>query len=291
MARAWQDADELEEVTETGTIYVHGPQSSLRTGLLAPWQNGIYRFSYMGEGQYCVPIGEHVNPRWVAQTLIRSQRYMPISGDYHVFCTDLQFGKPFNGRWGGNATYDGQRFSTFQVLSGKLTRPVEDITSHETAHHFDKTMLNDEDRRTIHDIIGIPNNGNDLGTPWEARSEEVIAEYLTLILGDQPLHQLMWQKWGYPTWETGERLRSWAERRFAGVPRAQVVVLPDMLEVSVTQGSRTALVNGQKEEIEATAITHGGFFSLPMASVTRWLKGSKSWDNATRTGTFKIPLE
>lgn len=278
------------------TIYVHGTQSSRRTAYVYPWQNGIYRIAYRGEGEYCVPIPDHLDPYHIGEIVERMQQTMPLGlvGDYHIFCTDLQLGDPFNGRWGGNTLFEGERFNGWVVLSGRLTKPAWDVVPHELAHEVDKTLLTEADREEIHRIIGIPRLPNYTPTPWEERSHEVIPEYLTLVLHNQPLHPEMWRRWGYPSFEVRENLRAWAARRFAGLPRARVEVIPDYLEVRVTEGSNIATVNGVPEELvpgynEATAITHGGFFSLPMAAITRWLKGNKAWDEPTRTGTFKIP--
>lgn len=279
-----------------GTIYVHGPQSMRQTALVNEWRNGIYRIAYMGEGEYGVPITKHVDPYHVAEVIERMQQYVPLGalGDYHVFCSDLQLGSPFNGSWGGNALYDGERFNGWLVLSGVLTRPAWDIVTHEVAHEIDKTLLSETDRDTIHGIIGIPKLPNVSPTPWAERSQEVIAEYLTLVLFAQPLHEDMWRRWGYPSYQVGENMTAWARQRFTGMPKAMVEVDPDMLEVSVTEGSNTATVNGAPEMLvpgypEAVAETRNGFFSLPMAAVTRWSGGTKAWDEQTRTGTFRIP--
>lgn len=279
-----------------GTIYVHGPQSTRRTAVVSEWQNGIYRITYNSEGEYGVSADASVDPYHVVEVIDRMQRETPLGlvGDYHVFCSDLQLGEPFNGSWGANVLYDGERFNGWLVLSGKLTQPAWDIVAHEMAHEVDKSLLTEADRATIHSILGIPRLP-DTGVPWEERSQEVIAEYLTLALWQQPLHQDMWSRWGYPSFEQGENLKAWAASRFANLPRATVNVIPDYLEVSVTEGSNTATVNGVQEMLipgypEAVAETRNGFFSLPMTAIVRWTKGSKSWDEATRTGTFRIPL-
>lgn len=68
------------------------------------------------------------------------------------------------------------------------------------------------------------------------------------------------------------------------------------MTVQVTEGSDTALVDGQAVPLvpgypQAVAETRNGFFSLPMAFMARLWRGDKAWNEQTRTGTFTIPRE